>query len=256
MEKGKTPKKQNKAPLIAKKPEFPMRINKFLAVKNYSTRKGGDELVSKKKVLINGKIAVLGDKVNETDKVEVRFRSIDPRKKFTYAAYNKKVGDLTLSSLKGQRDIKQNIRGEETLKDVFPVGRLDKDSKGLIILTNDGRITDRLLNPEYSHEKEYIVETKMKLRNNFKEKMEAGVNIEGYVTKECKVTVLDEFTFRIILNEGKKHQIRRMCSAVFNEVTSLTRVRIMNITLGNIPPGGYRILEGEELHTFLKNLGF
>jgi 23S rRNA pseudouridine2604 synthase len=157
---------------------------------------------------------------------------------------------VTLLPQAGEKGIKDVI----DLKEVFPVGRLDKDSSGLIILTNDGRITDRLLNPKYEHEKEYIVETKDKLRNNFKEKMESGVDIGDYVTQKCKVEILGEKKFSIILGEGKKHQIRRMCVALFNEVKGLKRIRIMNIKLGNLAPNAYRKIEDGELKIFLQSL--
>ncbi len=212
-----------------------MRINKYLALKKISTRRGADELVKNKKVFINGKLAVLGSKVNEKDKVEVR--GAKP-KEYLYFAYNKPIGVETTSPKEG----------------LFPLGRLDKASHGLIILTNDGRITDTLLNPEYAHEKEYLVKTKEKLRSNFKQKMEAGVNIEGYLTKKCKVKILNEHAFRVILTEGKKHQIRRMCSNLFQEVADLLRERIMNIKLGNLGSGGLREIKGEELTLFLKSL--
>jgi 23S rRNA pseudouridine2604 synthase len=211
---------------------FPVRINKYLAWKKISTRRGVDELIKQKKVLVNGKLAVLGSLINEKDIVELRGAKI---KEYLYFAYNKPVGIETASPQTG----------------LFPLGRLDKNSHGLMILTNDGRITDQLLNPKYFHEKEYIVKTVRKLRSNFKQKMEAGVNIEGYITKKCKVTVLNDFTFRIILTEGKKHQIRRMCSALFQEVTDLKRERIMNIKLGNLKPGALREIKGEELAIFL-----
>jgi 23S rRNA pseudouridine2604 synthase len=133
----------------------------------------------------------------------------------------------------------------------FPLGRLDKASHGLLILTNDGRITDALLNPKYFHEKEYVVRTKEKLRSSFKQKMEAGVNIEGYQTKKCQIKILGPNTFKIILTEGKKHQIRRMCSALFQEVADLKRERIMNIKLGNLKEKGLREIKEEELTTFL-----
>src|SRR3989344_9218593 len=192
---------------------FPIRINKYLANQKISTRRGADELIKEKKVFINGKLAVLGSKVGKTDRVEVRGAKI---KDYVYYAYNKPIGIETASPKEG----------------LFPLGRLDKNSHGLLILTNDGRITDQLLNPKYVHEKEYLVHTKEKLRSSFKQKMEAGVNIEGYMTKKCQVKILNENAFRIILTEGKKHQIRRMCSALFQEVTDLKRERIMNIKLG------------------------
>jgi len=214
---------------------FPMRINKYLALKKISTRRGADELVSAKKVFINGKLAVLGDKVNETDKIEVNGAE---QKEYKYFAYNKPIGIETDSPEAG----------------LFPLGRLDKASHGLLILTNDGRITDQLLNPKFFHEKEYVVRTSNKLRSNFKQKMEAGVNIEGYLTKKCKVKILSPFTFKVILTEGKKHQIRRMCANLFQEVADLKRERIMNIKLGNLKLGTMREIKGEELTIFLNQV--
>lgn len=222
-----------------------MRINKYLALKKISTRRGADELVEKKKVFINGKLALLGSKVNENDKVEVRQKKGE-EKKYTYYAYNKPINKMT-----EEIDVS---KGTFDMKGLFPIGRLDKASHGLLILTNDGRITDQLLNPKYEHEKEYIVKTKEKLRNNFKEKMERGVNIEGYKTRPCKVTIINENTFRIILTEGKKHQIRRMCVALFQEVEDLKRVRIMNIELKKLPYNQLREIKGKELTIFLNQV--
>ena len=217
---------------------YPMRINKYLAHQKITTRIGADTLVSKGDVFINGKRAVLGNKVNETDKVEVRGKN--NIKIYKYFAYNKPKGLET-------PDI--------SVKEMFPIGRLDKDSHGLIILTNDGRITDLLLNPKYVHEKEYVVKTKEKLRSNFKQKMEAGVNIEGYKTKPCKVQIINENMFKVILTEGKKHQIRRMCSNLFQEIADLKRTRIMNIELGKISNNSSREIKGKELETFLHSMG-
>ena len=211
---------------------YPMRINKYLAFRKISTRRGADDLVQNKKVFINGRLALLGDKVSENDKVEVKGVKT---KEYAYFAYNKPIG----------------IETNSPREDLFPLGRLDKNSHGLLILTNDGRITDQLLNPKYFHEKEYLVRTKEKLRGSFKKKMEAGVNIEGYLTKKCKVKIIDDFNFRVILTEGKKHQIRRMCSALFQEVADLKRERIMNIKLGNLKAKALREIKGEELSTFL-----
>ena len=232
----------------AEKPLFPMRINKYLAHKKHSTRRGADELIKKKLVFINGRLAVLGDKVAERDNVEVRFRG--KQKPHVYFAYNKAKGIVTHSARNNEKEIKYVV----SLKDVFPIGRLDKESHGLIILTSDGRITERLLGKEFAHEKEYIVTTKEKLRSSFKQKMEAGVRIEKDLTQKCRVEILGEKKFSVILTEGKKHQIRRMCSALFQEVNDLERVRIMNIELGNLNEGGHRKIEGEELKVFLRAL--
>jgi 23S rRNA pseudouridine2604 synthase len=230
-------------------PLYPMRINKYLALKNYATRRGADTLVEKGQVFINDSRAVLGDKVNENDKVEVHNRG--KAKEYIYLAYNKPRGIITHSPQHGEKEVKEDI----PIRDVFPVGRLDKDSTGLLILTNDGRVTDRLLNPKHAHDKEYIVTTKNNLRSSFKAKMEAGVKIENEMTKPCKVDIINENTFRITLGEGKKHQIRRMCVALFQEVDTLKRVRIMNIILGKVEEGSYRKIVGEELKVFLTALG-
>ncbi|MFA6257577.1 MAG: pseudouridine synthase [Candidatus Paceibacterota bacterium] len=214
---------------------YPMRINKYLALKKISTRRGADLLVKDKKVFINKKLAVLGSQVNETDVVEVK--GAKPVE-YKYFAYNKPIGTET----------------DSPKKDLFPLGRLDKNSHGLLILTNDGRITDQLLNPKYFHEKEYVVRTKEKLRSNFKQKMEEGVDIEGYKTKPCKIKIMSENTFKVILTEGKKHQIRRMCANLFQEVADLKRERIMNIKLGNLKPKAIREIKGEELTIFLNQV--
>ena len=232
---------------------YPMRINKYLAFKNIATRKGADELVTKKQVFINGKLAVLGSKVNENDKVEVKGNK--NLKNYVYFAYNKPIGTITHSAQTDEeKEIKDLIKSKKVPQDIFPIGRLDKNSHGLIILTNDGRITDKLLNPKYVHEKEYIVKTSNKLRSNFKQKMEAGVNIEGYKTKKCKIQIVNDHTFKIILSEGKKHQIRRMCSALFQEIQDLKRIRIMNINLDTLKPNSLQEIKGKELETFLAQI--
>lgn len=228
---------------------YPMRINKYLALHKHSTRRGADELIKQGKVFINGKKAVLGDKVLETDKIEVRFRGEKP--KLVYLAYNKPRGVVTHSAQYGDTEIRHVV----PVKGVFPIGRLDKDSHGLILLTNDGRITERLLSPEFEHEKEYAVTTKNDLRSSFKDKMEAGVQIDRERTLPCKVDIRGKRKFNVVLTEGKRHQIRRMCTALFQEVDDLERVRIMNIKLGNLAPGSYRTIEGKELETLLSSLG-
>lgn len=252
--KNRTPKRREDP--IAQSPSqvvFPMRINKFLALKNYATRRGADELVTRKRVLINGRLAVLGDKVEETDEVEVQERG--KRRDFAYFAFNKPLGLITHAQSKREQDIVRSLPAPLRGLKLFAVGRLDKNSQGLIILTNDGRITDRLLNPIHEHEKEYEVTVAKPLRANFKEKVEKGIDIEGYTTKPAAVRILGDRKFNIQLTEGKTHQIRRMISALFNEVADLKRIRIMNIKLGNLKAGSYREIKGEELSVFLKNLG-
>lgn len=229
---------------------YPMRINKYLAHEGISTRRGADELIKRGKVLISGRVAVLGDKVQKGDKVELRDQKTS--KKFLYYAYNKPVGVITHSPQLGEKGI---AKSAGLPKGVFPVGRLDKNSGGLIILTNDGRVTDRLLNPDYEHDKEYRVRTQESLRDSFKKHMEAGVDIEGYLTKPCSVRKVGPNTFNITLTEGKKHQVRRMVSAMHNTVVELERVRILNIKLDGLAIGAWRAIEGDELATLLSRIG-
>jgi pseudouridine synthase len=141
------------------------------------------------------------------------------------------------------------------LRDIFPLGRIDKDSRGLILLTNDGRVTKRLLSPESEHEKEYVVKTAQPLRNGFKAAIERGVDIGGYTTLPCKINLMGEKEFSIKLTEGKRHQIRRMVVALHNDVVDLRRVRVANIQLGRLREGDWRHIEDEELHDFLGSLG-
>lgn len=234
--------------------EYPMRINKYLAHKGYATRRAADELIERGVVSINGIVAKLGDKVEANDEVVVKNQG-GKKKALKYFAYNKPRDIITHSPQRGEQDIKQATAAEPELAGTFPVGRLDKDSHGLIILTNDGRITDRLLNPMHTHDKEYRVETRAPLSGDFAAKMEAGVDIGDYVTKPCTVTVTGKNVFAITLTEGKKHQIRRMVDTMKNEVVDLERIRIMNVTLGKLASGAHRAIEGEELATLLKSLG-
>jgi 23S rRNA pseudouridine2604 synthase len=224
-----------------------MRINKYLAQKKYCTRREADELIAKGKVLLNGLPAKLGDKVLEKDVVEVRFRP----KKYRYFAYNKPPGIITHSPQDGEED----IAGSIDIKDVFPVGRLDKDSYGLIILTDDGRVTDALLNPEHAHEKEYEVTVATDIPKEFKRRMERGLDIGDHHTQACEVVMLGKRKFSITLTEGKKRQIRRMCGALGQGVVDLKRTRIANILLGGLKPGEYRRIEGDELRDFLTDIG-
>lgn len=228
---------------------YPARINKYLAALNLSTRRGADELIKKRAVRINGRIAVLGDIVNKGDKVEVSAAA--KSKKYSYFAYYKPRGVITHSPQKGEKSIADVFEK----KGIFPVGRLDKDSEGLIILTDDGRVVKKLLNPEYKKEKEYVVKVRTPLKTNFLKKIGDGVDIEGYLTKKCRVDKIGDFTFRIILTEGKKHQIRRMCAALGYAVAGLKRTRVMNIRLENLKLNQSREIKGPELEMFLRTLG-
>jgi len=233
--------------MIQKK--YPIRINKYLADNNYATRKGADGLIKKGLVLINARKAILGDKVYLNDKVVVNYKS---NNNYNYYAYNKKVGISTNPEI-NTKDILKVIKFP---KRVFPVGRLDKDSHGLIIMTNDGRITNRLLSPKYFHEKEYIVKVDKPVSDRFIELMANGVHFDGLISKKCKVwrKGKSKNTFHIVLTEGKKRQIRRMCEALHHKVIDLERIRIINIKIDKIQPGEFREIKDEEKENLLKSL--
>lgn len=224
-----------------------MRINKYMAHKGLATRREADRYISQGLVYINGVRASLGDRVEEGDKVETRL----PKRAYRYFAYNKPRGIVTHSAQGGQQDI-EDVAG---LEGVAPMGRLDKDSHGLIILTDDGRITEKLLGPEANKEKEYVVETHEHIPPSFASRMQKGVDIEGYITKPARVKIIGDKKFSIILTEGKKHQIRRMCAAWGYTVKDLKRIRVMNIKLGTLKPGQFRTIKGAELKEFLQGLG-
>lgn len=227
---------------------FPIRINKYLAHKGLTTRKGADKLIVDKKILINGKVATLGQMVNEKDRVEVK--SAATNIKYEYYSYYKPRGVITHSPQNGEKGISDMTKRP----DLFPIGRLDKDSEGLIILTNDGRITKFLLDPDLMHEKEYLVRTKTTVRMFYLNQMKRGMDLGDLKTKPCETKLNSPNSFSIILTEGKKHQIRRMCDALNIVIDSLKRVRILNIRLGKMKPNELRKIEGDDLKTFLSSL--
>lgn len=231
---------------------YPIRLNRYLAQKGFSTRRGADELITKGLVKINGTVASLGTKIQEKDTVEVAPSVLLKNAlQYRYVAYHKPRGMTTDT----QKDTQGIIGGTPALRGLFPLGRLDKDSHGLLILTNDGRLTDRLLHPDHAHEKEYLVRVDKPVTDSFVRHLERGINIEGYRTKPAVARRAGETTFRITLTEGKKHQIRRMCAAEGFQVEDLARVRIMNIKLGTLKEGAYRNIETDELTLLLKTIG-
>ncbi|MEX0918241.1 MAG: pseudouridine synthase [Candidatus Paceibacterota bacterium] len=229
-----------------------IRINKYLADSGIASRREADELIAAGKIFVNGKKAILGQQVEETDTVEMKSGSAKDRQ---YLAFYKGRGIITHSPEEGELDIATHIKEHYGVTGVAPVGRLDKDSEGLIILSNDGRITGPLLDPDAAHEKEYEVVVDKRINSPFVKTMAGGVDIEGYMTKPAQVEKITDTKFRIILTEGKKHQIRRMCAALGYQIQSLKRVRIMNIELGALKPNQYRQLKGSELEEFLSLLG-
>lgn len=232
--------------------EYPIRINRYLYLTDVSSRREADRLIEGGQVFVNGKKAVLGQKIEKTDVVELSDKAKKKVTSYVYYAVNKPRGIESHNAQDGDEDIvtKLNLG-----KGVAVVGRLDKDSNGLVLLTNDGRIVDKMLNPKYDHQKEYIVKVNKDLKESFARKMSGGVNIEGYMTKPAKVKVTGERTFRIILTEGKKHQIRRMLSALGYTTITLKRVRIMNIKLDALRSGEYRPLNKQEKKRLLTSLG-
>lgn len=230
---------------------YPVRINRYLALAGIATRRGADVLIAEKQVSINGRTAVLGDMVQANDTVKVK-PSHAP-KTCLYMAYYKPRGIITHSPAATEKSIEDLLRGR-TEERIFPIGRLDKDSHGLIILTNDGRITGKLLSPEHEHEKEYIVTVDKPVTGRFLKHLETGVNIEGYLTKPAQAEKQGARKFSIIITEGKKHQLRRMCATEGYVVHDIKRTRIMNIELGSIKPGQFRTIKGEELKQFLSAL--
>ncbi len=235
--------------------EFPIRINKYLAEKGLATRRGADALIEAGKVTVNGKLALIGQQIQATDRVVLKEDAT--KRHYRYAIYYKPRGIITHSPGENETDIATQVAHDHSVTGLFPVGRLDKDSEGLILLTDDGRVTKRLLEPQYDHEKEYTIVVDKKVTGAFLRKLTHGVNIEGYVTKTAVAVASprNEYTFSLSLTEGKKHQIRRMCAALGYQVLSLKRVRIMNLKLHPLKEGGYRELGGKERKAFGTSLG-
>ncbi|MCG7380909.1 23S rRNA pseudouridine(2604) synthase RluF [Paenibacillus sp. ACRSA] len=220
-----------------------MRINKFISETGYCSRREADKLVESGKVTINGVQAELGSQAEEGDDVRINGQPIQEKRKHVYIALNKPVGITSTTEQHIKGNIVDFVGHTER---IFPIGRLDKDSEGLILMTNDGDIVNRVLRAEGRHEKEYIVTVDRPVTASFLQGMSTGVKILGEMTLPCKVTRISDRMFRIILTEGKNRQIRRMCSAFGYEVRKLKRIRIMNIHLGEQATGKWRELTAAE----------
>jgi len=233
--------------------EFPIRLNKYLAHTGVASRREADQLIADGKVKINGEKATMGQPVQDGDQVTITGKT----KAKSYYAYYKGRGIITHSPGASEVDIAMRLAKDYGINHVAPIGRLDKDSEGLILLSNDGRITGPLLNPDSAKEKEYDVLVDKPISGMFVRAMEAGVDIEGYRTKPTTIqkSQKNDKRFTIILTEGKKHQIRRMCAALGYQIQNLRRVRIMNIEVGKLKANQYRKIDGSELQTLLKALG-
>lgn len=228
-----------------------MRINKYISETGFCSRREVDKLVEAGRVTINGKRAELGSQVEEGDEVRVDGRPISSKKRGVYIALNKPVGITSTTEQHVRGNIVDFVGHKER---IFPIGRLDKDSEGLILLTNDGDIVNKILRAENNHEKEYIVTVDKPITPMFLQGMASGVRILGTMTKPCQVVKQGERVFRIILTQGLNRQIRRMCSAFGYEVRRLKRVRIMNIHLGALPVGKWRDLTDQEMDELLKSI--
>lgn len=224
------------------------RLNKFISDSGYCSRREADKLILQNQVSINGKRPGLGAQVMPGDIVMVegkRIRTVTPdTKDRIYIAYHKPVGITCTTEAHVQGNIIDAVGHK---KRIFPVGRLDKDSEGLIFLTSDGDIVNKILRAENAHEKEYIVTVDKPLSGQFAELMAKGVPILGTVTKPCKVMILSRNVFKIILVQGMNRQIRRMCEHFGYEVVRLKRTRIMNVTLDGLKRGQWRNLTAQEM---------
>lgn len=225
------------------------RINKYISEKGLCSRREADELIRQGRVTINNEKAEMGSKVYPGDIVKLGGKSLKPKERPVYLAFNKPPGIVCTTDQKEKNNIIDFINFP---KRIFPIGRLDKESEGLIFLTSDGDIVNKILRAGNNHEKEYIVTVDKPITEGFIESMAKGVRILGTITKSCKASQMSKYIFRIILTEGMNRQIRRMCEVFGFEVVKLKRVRIMNVTLGSLPLGQWRYLTGEELHTINK----
>ena len=229
------------------------RINKYLSEVGFCSRRAADRLIEEGKVTINGEITEIGSKVEEGDQVEVEGQKIinSIKQKNIYLAFNKPIGIVCTTDRRVEPD--NIIDFIKYPKRIFPIGRLDKPSEGLIFLTNDGDIVNKILRAKNNHEKEYIVSVNRPINKDFIQSMSNGVQILDTITKNCFVKQLGQKKFKIILTQGLNRQIRRMCESLGYRVQSLKRVRIMNIKL-DIPIGKYREFTEEELFELNKLL--
>ena len=228
----------------------PKRLNKYLSEAGFCSRRSADKLIDEGRVKINGTLATMGEKVNPEDEIEVDGEIIKNNKKIsTYIAFNKPMGIVCTTDTRVEKNNIIDFINYPTR--IFPIGRLDKDSEGLILLTDDGDIVNKILRSSNNHEKEYIVTVDKTISQTFIKRMSEGVPILDTITKPCKIQKLSRNSFRITLTQGLNRQIRRMCEYLNYKVESLQRVRIMNIHLKS-KIGSYRDLTHEELKT-LKN---
>lgn len=230
------------------------RLNKYLSEVGYCSRRAADRLIEEGRVTVNGKIPEMGTKVSTNDEVNVDGKLIKSTKtSFVYLAFNKPIGIVCTTDTRVEKN--NIIDFINYPKRIFPIGRLDKPSEGLILLTDDGDIVNKILRASNNHEKEYIVTVDKPISQTFINRMANGIPILDRITKKCKVEKLGTYEFKIVLTQGLNRQIRRMCEYLNYEVKTLKRVRIMNIKL-DVPIGEYRELtkvEFEQLNILIKD---
>lgn len=224
------------------------RLNKAISETGFCSRRAADKLIEEGKVKVNGELAGLGVKVTAKDEIRVEGKIITKEVKNIYLAFNKPVGITCTTDTNIKGNIIDFINYPER---IFPIGRLDKPSEGLIFMTNDGDIVNKILRSKNNHDKEYIVTVNKKINAEFIKKMRNGVPVLDTITKKCRVTKIDDFTFNIVLTQGLNRQIRRMCEYLGYEVRTLKRIRIMNIELKNLKVGKYRSFTNTELQEIL-----
>ena len=223
-----------------------IRINKYLSEVGFCSRREADRLLEEGRITINGKVPELGTKVSDEDEIFVDGKTIKKtEEEFVYIAFNKPIGIVCTTDTKREKNNIVDYINHP--KRIFPIGRLDKPSEGLILLTSDGDIVNKILRARNNHEKEYYVRVDKPITEKFLEKMRNGVPILDTVTKKCEVEKIDTMNFRIVLTQGLNRQIRRMCEHLGYEVKKLKRIRIMNIKL-DLPVGKWRDLTPQEMN--------
>lgn len=227
-----------------------IRLNKYISDSGFCSRREADRLIDSGKVVVDGVVAALGVKIKDGQHVLVNGKEISKAKTLTYIALNKPVGIISTTD----PNIKDNLTTFMNYHEmIFPIGRLDRDSEGLLLLTNDGDIVNKILREEFGHDKEYLVRVDKKVNATFLRLMSCGVEIYNpvadkyQVTNNCKVVQVDSHSFKITLNQGLNRQIRRMTKALGYKVVQLCRLRVMNVHLGDLPAGQWRYLTKEEL---------
>ncbi|MDF1673417.1 MAG: 23S rRNA pseudouridine(2604) synthase RluF [Vicingaceae bacterium] len=229
------------------------RLNKAISETGFCSRREADKLIEQGSVKVNGKVPELGTKVTIADEISVNGKVITKQVDNIYLIFNKPVGITCTTETHIKGNIITYINYPER---IFPIGRLDKPSEGLIFLTNDGDIVNKILRAKNNHEKEYVVSVNKPITDEFIHKMSNGVPILDTITKKCKVKKINHNTFNIVLTQGLNRQIRRMCTYLGYEVQTLKRVRIMNVELGNIKKGEYRNFTTKEITDLKANIKY